>query len=420
MPALLFGAACVPLAYVLGRVAAGRLAGVLMAIMVCVDVTVTTQAHQARMYTQFLFWTMATLATAAWLLRDGRRPVLKVVLLGLFLALSVWTHFSALALLLATLLTGVGLLFRPADRRSGLYLVIAVALAALLSVQGLIKLYGMRDRPPLPGAGEHNAWTQILNACGDLMGNPLLCIALFCAAMTGVYVLARYNRRLSLLIGVSVAVGVINLLVASHYRHIEGQRYLLSFLPAGWLGLAVLNAYMLRQPNVILRRTFVALFVAGVLFQGFRTWQNTPHPMADPMRRAAATLPTLGYTKDQSLIFAPLDPMQMGGRYYGLLDDTNLHRRINNAIKSGAPTTPKTIGRARPDVLWMIVVAPCRSVSERNTPLDGVAAAQMAAGYFGQSFDPLRFPHDTDIKEMSIVRLTPDRADLWTVDGTPR
>ncbi|HEX8339539.1 MAG TPA: glycosyltransferase family 39 protein, partial [Tepidisphaeraceae bacterium] len=420
LPALLFGAAVVPLAYLLGRLAVGRRAGVLMALMVCVDVTVTTQAHQARMYTQFLAWTLASLCCFAALMREDRRPAVFVALLGICLALSVWTHFSAVALLLAVAVTAGLLLIAPAHRAAGRRLLVAAAIAVALSGPGLLKLFGMRGREALPGAGESGTFSQIREAVDDLMGNEIIGIALFVLAMMGLHLLRRWHPRLAVLMAVSVLIGMVSLFVAAGYRQIEGQRYLLGFLPACWLGLAVLNDHMLGHPKRWVARTFAALFAAGVLFQAVRTAHAQTHPMADAMRRAAATLPWLGYAPGSALIFAPYEPIQMAGKYYGLNDDRPLHRRIDAAIVARAVTTPATVGRARPDALWMLVVAPCRKISETDTPLDGPAAACVAAGYFGHTLDLSRFPHDTDIRELSIVHLTPDHAKIWTADGTPR
>jgi 4-amino-4-deoxy-L-arabinose transferase-like glycosyltransferase len=89
LPAYIFGLAIVPLGYLLGRLASGRLAAILIVVMICVDITITTQTHWARMYTQFVVWTMAALCCAAALLRDPRRAVLKTLSLGLFLGLSI-------------------------------------------------------------------------------------------------------------------------------------------------------------------------------------------------------------------------------------------------------------------------------------------------------------------------------------------
>jgi hypothetical protein len=323
-----------------------------------------------------------------------------------------------MSLLVATLVTGLIFLIRPADRRSGAALVAGVAIAMAIAWQGMLKLYDMKGRPSLPHANDSNAWEQMLEACEGLMGNAWLCIILFFLAAGGLYVLYKQQRRFATLLIVSILIGIANLFIASMYRHIEGQRYLLGFLPAAWVGLGVMNAAMLIHRDKRLARLFLALFIAGAGYQLFRTITSEPPPFAAPMRDAAKTLGALGYTPDQALVFAPPDPMQMGGRFYGLVQ-SDLHKnRIMPAMQRG-DATPKFIGRDRPAVLWMIVVTPCKP-SQRKTEQDGLAAAKTAAGFYAQEFDADRLPKNNDMREMSILRLTPTSLDIWSPTGDRR
>lgn len=414
LPAFLFGLAIVPLGYLLGRLAHGRVAGLLIVAMVSVDVTVTTQAHQARMYTQFLAWTIASLCCVAWMLRDNAtsRSLAKAPLLGLFLAMSLWTHYSAMSLLIAMLVAGVVMLIVRAWRVHGAALLVSVGIACALSIQGLMKLIAMRTREALPGADRSDAIGQLLDACRGLMGNEWLCIGLFVLASVGLGILFNRQRTFALVLILSAAVGIASLLTASLYRQIEGPRYLLGFLPACWLGLAVVNATILAHRNRWVRIAIVTLLVAGVSYQLLRTITAAPHPLARTMRDVAATLPTLGYVSDAPIVFAPADPLQMGGRFYGLRHDAKLHGRILAALKL-KQATPQTLGRGRPDELWMVISTSCRK-SQRGTPQDGVATAMAAAGFYGQAFDVERVPYTPDVDgELRIVRLTPTSLEIW-------
>jgi hypothetical protein len=419
LPAFLFGLAIIPLAYLLGRIAAGRLAALLIVVMVCVDITITTQAHQARMYTQFLAWTLAALCCAAAILRDTRHLAVRTLLLGLFLGLSIWTHFAAMALVIATLITGIILLFRRDDRRCGAALLAGVGIAGLIAVQGMIKLVGMRGRAPLPKASDSDPFEQLMDACKGLMGNAPLCILLFFLAAGGLYLLFKQQRRFAILLIASIVVGIGNLFVASMYRQIEGQRYLLGFLPAAWIGLGVINAAMLTHRNRAWSRIFLVLFILGTAYQLSRTLRSEPHPLAYPVRDVAHTLPSLGYTADQTLVFAPAEPMRMGARFYGLQHEADLYeKRVLPAMKSGR-ASPRFIGRDRPPVLWMVVVTPCRT-SQQKTEQDGLATAQAAAAFYTQPLDANQLPHDTDLREVSILRLTPTSIDIWKPNGERR
>ncbi|HEY0008735.1 MAG TPA: phospholipid carrier-dependent glycosyltransferase [Tepidisphaeraceae bacterium] len=432
LPSYLFGLVCVPLGYLLGRSVWNSRAGVLMAVMIAVDVTLTQQAQLSRMYTMLMAFMLAALCAAAWTLRsnarlerkpeDAQQPlrsrVLQALAMGLALAGALWSHFAATSIVLAVLLMGVILLFKPSSRSAGVVFLAGVFLALAAASQGLIKLASMAGREKLPYDKDRDALEQLLLACQTLIGNSPLAILLFGIAMYGLFLIATCRRSLGTLLMLMTGLMLVNLFIAANYRHIEGARYLLGFLPVAWLGLAVVNDVLWQDRRLWLAQGCMALFVAGVAFQFSRNIVPAIHPQAYFLRETAAVLPSLGYSPDQALIFAPVEPQRTSALYYRLPQNSDLQKRIYDAWRA-KNVSRNTLRRGRPEVLWVIAVTPSRERQE-GTVNDGFGQADAAARCYGHVLDRHRLPTKWEERQISILKITPTSLDIWSPNGTPR
>ena len=498
LPSWLFALGCVPLAYLLGRLALGRRAGLLMAVMVGVDQTLGVQATQARMYTQLLFWTLCAFCCVAAVTRDPRRRIIpKTAGLGVFAALALWSHFAALSLLAGLGVTGVILIIagslktrrakarcaragliesarrtargtantdgpqpgRPIQirelgqvgqvgglggvgglgplrrhgeltqaragrdlRRIGVALLVGLGIALLLSTQGVLKLVAMRDNPPLPQISDRDTIGQLVRAADAMIGNALLCGVLFVLGVWGFWLLARRCGALALLLGVTTCIGLINLIVASHFRQIEGPRYLLIFLPMVWLGIATANVAAYASHRRWLARVCAACFIIGVGFQGSRTIRVPENRHGYQFALACKTLPTLGWRPGDAIVLAPVSEFKVATPYYRLEPDARATRFLAQGLGAKGTGDEQPLNKnRRPTDLWMIAALYSRAYN-RDTPEDGGAIARLAARSYGVTI-PARVyrPDDDDRKrELSILHIDYAGVKVWSFDGTRR
>src|SRR5262249_24008023 len=99
LPSLVCGVLCIPAAYLLGRVIwkESPLAGLLVALLACVDLNLVWQSQQARMYSMLMLVSLVGTAFMLLILNHKRQAAISV-LLGVILGVAVWLHYSSLAL----------------------------------------------------------------------------------------------------------------------------------------------------------------------------------------------------------------------------------------------------------------------------------------------------------------------------------
>jgi 4-amino-4-deoxy-L-arabinose transferase-like glycosyltransferase len=102
LPAVLFGAASVPLLYVLGARLASRREGLLAAALLTVSYHHVWFSQNARGYTMLAFWTMLTTYLLFRGIREG--SVGKLVAYGVVAALGIYTHLTMIFLVAAHVL----------------------------------------------------------------------------------------------------------------------------------------------------------------------------------------------------------------------------------------------------------------------------------------------------------------------------
>lgn len=146
-PSFICGLLCIPAIFLLGRALANTATGLLAAALAALDWNVVWQMQQARMYTILLLAVIISLLAVNRAMNARCRAWRAWVLAGGGIALALWVHFSAVALCAAVL---IGSLVLTASRMRSheprvvrlpvLGALLAIALAAMISAQGIFKL----------------------------------------------------------------------------------------------------------------------------------------------------------------------------------------------------------------------------------------------------------------------------------------
>jgi hypothetical protein len=313
LPSLLAGLACIPLAYLFGRVIGSRAGGIVLAFLVAFDPLLVDQARQARMYSLYALLFLATLYGLARL--GAERPASRSwVPIGLGLAAAFWTHVLALVLWGGI---AVGIAIGGGDRGRRLGAVKALTLAVLLSAVGLDWLWQHTVAPRgSSGAGANNLEPLIVAFRGldSIYPGKVLAIALLLAALAGLVRLHRQEHFLSgVLIGAflfSIAAAV----VGAGDREYGIHRYLLPLHLSAHVGLVCLAASLARPR---LRRTaFAAIALVALL------WTPAVFPGAEARRAYAVgflirDLAARHVRPGQAVKYVPR-LLHQQGRYYGL------------------------------------------------------------------------------------------------------
>src|SRR5438132_10072212 len=246
LPSFLFGVACIPLAFVLGRSIGGVEMGLLAATLAAVDPVMVEQSRQARMYSQFEALLLITLTVVIRMAR--RRPPSRVpwIGLGVLEASLYWTSQAGLAAWAGQIL-GVWWLRRsvvavplgeaPAGRtRWG----ITWAAALLLSLPGLFRLADRLLHPILDPADVTDAAQLAMDMARTVAGvvDRFWGVLLLPLAILGMMRLWRERPVAGRILGAIGGANLAGLLVLRAVHPLLKSRYLVALFPSLWIGAA--------------------------------------------------------------------------------------------------------------------------------------------------------------------------------------
>jgi mannosyltransferase len=199
---LLFAAACVPLAYALGRIAFDRLTGLYCAVLACLDPFLTYYAEETRMYElEALLSLVVALAYLQAIVR-GRRAWAPVLAVGL--ALMLYTHNWAVFLCLGLAVATVWFV----RERIRLFAAVAVGVAVLYAPWLPTLVFQLRHTGA-PWATAPSFHDLVLAPAGVLSGDgPLMAFALVGSTGLATVLRQRHSRERAAILSLGSAVGV--------------------------------------------------------------------------------------------------------------------------------------------------------------------------------------------------------------------
>ena len=285
LPSAIAGTATIPVAYLIGRQVAGRLAGLLMALLVAVSPFLVWYSQEARAYALVVLLTSVVLLFA---LRCDDEPARRNLAgWAVASALALATHYFAAFMIAAT---AVRLLRRAATRRSVLAGLVPTAVVGLALVPLAL------DQRDNGGAqvGHASIPTRIGDVAQEFLvgkyGGPIRGLAPLCALLiAAALVLAvvrmspEERRRWAVPGAIGGAIILLPLLLA-----IGGVDYFASrYLAVAWVPLfaAIAAALVAHRAGYALGAGLAALFLAVSV-----SVPLTPRLQRDDWRSAAAAL----------------------------------------------------------------------------------------------------------------------------------
>ncbi len=214
LPAMLFGAATIPLTYMLGRELMGERDGWLAAGFLTVFYPHVWFSQNARGYTMLAFWsTLATLLLIRYLRNPGRRPGWTYAIV---VALGVYTHLTMVFLALGHAAVCLVEALRDKWERprvigTGLTFVLAAGLTLLLYAPMLTQVFDFFTNRPSKLVGVSTplwALVEAIRVIQQGLGVGSLAAALGAAVLFGLGVLS-YARREPLVLALFLAPGIV-------------------------------------------------------------------------------------------------------------------------------------------------------------------------------------------------------------------
>lgn len=207
LPAALFAVASVPMLYLFGRDAVGRLEGLLAAGLLAVSYHHIAYAQNARGYTMMLFF---TLVLAYLLLKAMKAPTLKTYAgYAVVAALACYTHLTMVYVVVAqAIVVGVHILFSGAPKFSikpfvtpaiGFILAAALTVLLYLPVMTDVQQFFVEERVEATKQVATPGWALLATLEGVNVGFAGVAGALVALAILGVGALS-YLRRTPLLL----------------------------------------------------------------------------------------------------------------------------------------------------------------------------------------------------------------------------
>src|SRR5262249_52533202 len=153
------GLLCIPAAFWLGRVVYSNALGLIVAALATVDLSLIWQSQQARMYTMLLLIVLVGVVQLVKLADGAGLPRWRWVLMGVILAIGMWTHAASIVLYIGVLVLA-GMLVRQqkklgqsgASKQIIISAAIAIGIGLLFSSPALFRLTSMVDRDPIESA----------------------------------------------------------------------------------------------------------------------------------------------------------------------------------------------------------------------------------------------------------------------------
>lgn len=244
LPSFLFGLACIPLAFFLGRTIGGDAMGLWAAALATFDPVMVEQARQARMYSQFEASLLVTLTVAIRLAR--RKPAARSpwISLGVLEAMLYWTSQAALAACVGQLLA-IGWMRRartaeattPSEGRTRWRWTWLTAL--VLAVPGFYQLayrvlHPILNREDVTDVGR--LASDMVRTVSGITGR--LGIMLIPLALWGLWKLWRRDPVSGAFLGWIAAVNLVGLIVLRTMHPLLDSRYLVALFPSMWIGAA--------------------------------------------------------------------------------------------------------------------------------------------------------------------------------------
>ncbi len=199
---LVFGIACIPLAYVFGRSAFDRMTGLCCALLAALNPYLTYYAQETRMYELEAFLSLVVGLAYLQAIVRGRRAYAPLLVVGL--ALMVYTHNWALFLCVG-LAVATAVVVRE---RLGLFALVAAAVA-LLYLPWLPSLIFQIRHTGAPWATVPSWRDLIVSPSAVLSGDgPFVACVLAAGIGLGVVVRGRPSAERTAILALSVATGV--------------------------------------------------------------------------------------------------------------------------------------------------------------------------------------------------------------------
>ncbi len=328
----LLGVALVALTYALGRLLAGRWAGLTAATLAAINPFQVYYSQEARMYMLLAVWSaLAFYAALRWAGGDGSRRRWGIVYV-LAAAAGLYTHY-AFPMVLAAINLIVLLelaLHRPALPRLGAWLALQAA-ALLLFLPWLPT--ALRQLGTWPRANQPLDLTAAVTAIAQLLlagpaAPPLTENVAFLLLIAAIFIPSRLRNRLSgvvsgltpivwLLVPVALILGL-GLFKEAYLK------FLLVVSPAFCLLAGRFLAAPLREERILRYGTafvcaFLALYFLYASAFGLRSYYHDPAYARDDYRGIAAYVEAVGRPGDAVLLNAPGQQEVFGYYYAGSL-----------------------------------------------------------------------------------------------------
>jgi hypothetical protein len=361
MPSFVFGIACIPLAFLLGRTIGGPDMGLLTAALAAADPVMVEQGHQARMYSQFQALLLLALLAAIVLAR--RRPAgrLPWVGMGALEAALYWTSQAALAAWAGQILGMLWIRRATPEVRSGPGRTRwgwTWTVALLLSSPGLYRLVMRLLHPILNQEDVTDAAQLAADMATTVVGVfGRFGILLLPLALLGLWRLLRERPIAGRMLAATAGLNVAGLLVLRMIHPLLKSRYLVALLPAVWMGAAAFVLFGPLSPR--LRRLAFVLALAGVVANDLRPDRSPAFRVAEEIRALPAVV-----AAEDAIVYLPRYNGTIG-EYYRLPPSPPLARTV------GAPTAAQLDGRRA----WLVSggLPADRYVREARGLMEGLA-----------------------------------------------
>lgn len=424
--AWLCGLACVPALWWMGRTLWDGTVGLAMAAMAVVDPNLALQMSQARMYAPLLLAVIVALTLAGSILirpeENRRRQLMLAIGLGIAIGVGIWTHAQIYAVVIATLITAMAMVTRPASRRVGVMLLLAIVIGGAIGAPGIAKIASRHDAETIVAAEITDApGGQLEDAVHKLTGKAWISYVVLAAFIGGIAIVCvnrPMHRWLAMLLSLVVLAAIVNLLIAARYRPVAHARYLTVLEPSLWfaIAVAVVDIFRTHRSRTGMSPAFawgtMALWIGLCLFQATRLSESREvHPLSKPFADAARMIRRDMAAGDRFAMVAR-SPYGMYTRYYGLkLDDA-----IDNAL---TPSSSARIARSKAKdaafdrgVIWLLCVVPPPNIDYRYALDEPQRAIDLIISGRGLSRTPLKELERTDVWHAAIVRIDGDGAQV--------